>query len=99
MKINTPSNHFLIKKSDFKDLFNVIKICLFLLIAFAFQIRASNASSVPNIIVGSQQQKKNITGTVADVSGVPIIGANIVEVGTTNGTVTDVDGNFSLDVE
>lgn len=57
-----------------------------------------NTSSISSIIERSQQQKKNITGTVTDVSGVPIIGANIVEVGTTNGTVTDVDGNFSLDV-
>ena len=46
-----------------------------------------------------QQQKKTITGTVVDAAGVPIIGANIVEVGTTNGTVTDVDGKFSLNVD
>jgi TonB-linked SusC/RagA family outer membrane protein len=46
-----------------------------------------------------QQQKKRISGTVLDENGQPIIGANIVEVGTTNGTVTDVDGNFSLNVD
>ena len=46
-----------------------------------------------------QQQKKHITGTVVDANGQPIIGANVVEAGTTNGTVTDVDGKFSLDVE
>ena len=46
-----------------------------------------------------QQQKKTITGTVIDVNGEPIIGANIVEAGTTNGTVTDVDGKFSLSVD
>ena len=45
-----------------------------------------------------QRQKKTITGTVVDVTGTPIIGANIVEVGTTNGTVTDIDGKFSLNV-
>ncbi len=45
------------------------------------------------------QQKKTVTGIITDVSGEPIIGANIVEKGTTNGTVTDVDGNFSLQVE
>lgn len=45
------------------------------------------------------QQKKSITGRVTDNEGVPIIGANIVEVGTTNGTVTDMDGNFTLSVE
>ena len=45
-----------------------------------------------------QQQKKRITGTVVDAAGEPIIGANVVEAGTTNGTVTDVDGSFLLDV-
>ena len=45
-----------------------------------------------------QQQKHHITGTVVDEQGEPIIGANIIESGTTNGTVTDFDGNFSLDV-
>ncbi len=46
-----------------------------------------------------QQQKKTITGTVVDATGLPVIGANIVEVGTTNGTITDTDGKFSLDVD
>ena len=46
-----------------------------------------------------QQQKKTITGTIVDINGEAIIGANIVEAGTTNGTVTDVDGKFSLNVE
>lgn len=46
-----------------------------------------------------QQQKKQIIGTITDVNGTPIIGANVVEVGTTNGTVTNVNGNFSLGVE
>ncbi|MEA5127580.1 MAG: SusC/RagA family TonB-linked outer membrane protein [Proteiniphilum sp.] len=46
-----------------------------------------------------QQQKKRITGTVTDGEGMSIIGANIVEAGTTNGTITDTDGKFSLDVE
>ncbi|WP_129593656.1 SusC/RagA family TonB-linked outer membrane protein [Seramator thermalis] len=45
-----------------------------------------------------QQQKKRISGTVLDENGQPIIGANIIEVGTTNGTVTDMDGKFTLDV-
>ena len=46
-----------------------------------------------------QQQKKAITGTIVDAAGVPVIGANVIETGTTNGTVTDVDGKFSLNVE
>ncbi len=60
----------------------------------------SKASEKPVTVTEEiAQQKKSITGRVTDNEGVPIIGANIVEVGTTNGTVTDVDGNFSLDVE
>lgn len=43
-----------------------------------------------------QQQNKKITGTVVDASGEPIIGANIVEVGTANGTVTDINGSFTI---
>jgi len=46
-----------------------------------------------------QQQKKTITGTIVDINGEPIIGANVVEAGTTNGTVTDIDGKFSFNVE
>ena len=39
-----------------------------------------------------------ITGTVEDAMG-PIIGATVMEKGTSNGTVTDFDGNFKLKVE
>lgn len=43
-------------------------------------------------------QAKQISGTVRDKSGEPIIGANVVEKGTTNGTVTDIEGKFTLSV-
>ena len=43
------------------------------------------------------QQERKITGTVSDAFG-PIAGANIVEKGTTNGTTTDMEGNFSIEV-
>ena len=45
-----------------------------------------------------QQQVQTIRGTVVDTHGEPVIGANVVEKGTTNGGVTDIDGNFSLRV-
>ena len=45
------------------------------------------------------QQKTTLTGTVLDETGEPIIGANILVKGTTNGTTTDLDGHFSLDVD
>ena len=44
------------------------------------------------------QQSRHITGVVKDLSGEPIIGANVVEKGTTNGTVTDINGRFSIDI-
>jgi hypothetical protein len=41
-------------------------------------------------------QSLAITGTVTDEKGEPIIGASVLVVGTTNGSITDFDGNFSL---
>ncbi len=40
-----------------------------------------------------------ITGTVRDDKGEPLIGANVIEKGTTNGTSTDIDGQFALEVK
>ena len=48
--------------------------------------------------IGAMAQKKTITGVVTDATGEAVIGASIVETGTTNGTVTDLDGNFTLSV-
>ena len=58
---------------------------------------AGNISSVDDNITVTQQQKK-ISGVVKDKDGVPVIGANILVKGTTNGTITDMDGRFSLDI-
>ena len=53
----------------------------------------------PNFAVNSVQQFKKVTGNVSDAEG-PIIGASVVEKGNAgNGTVTDLDGNFSLNVK
>lgn len=42
--------------------------------------------------------QKTVSGTVTDASGETMIGVNILEVGTSNGTITDLDGNFSIEV-
>ena len=47
---------------------------------------------------GQDTDKRRISGLVLDEKGEPIIGANLVEKGTTNGTVTDIDGHFALNV-
>lgn len=46
--------------------------------------------------IGAMAQTKSITGVVTDATGEPIIGASVVEVGTTNGIITDIDGKFAL---
>lgn len=57
-----------------------------------------------NIVVkkGNQRRtttvRQKISGSVKDVNGDPIIGATVMEGGTTNGTITDFDGNFVLEV-
>ncbi len=56
----------------------------------------SAASSVDAVV--AVQQTKTITGTISDAMG-PIVGANVVEKGTTNGIITDLDGKFTLNVK
>lgn len=53
-----------------------------------------------SVVIGlERQQVKKVMGKVLDAAGMPIIGANVMIKGTTNGTITDMDGKFSLDVE
>jgi TonB-linked SusC/RagA family outer membrane protein len=56
----------------------------------------SNIVLVKNIL--QQTTLRRITGRVLDEKGEPVIGANVVEKGTANGTITDIDGNFSLNI-
>lgn len=46
--------------------------------------------------LGIEQQISTCQGVVKDVSGEPVIGASVLVKGTTNGTITDFDGNFTL---
>lgn len=59
----------------------------------------SNGHIIIRKQVDTQSGKKSqmVKGTIVDASGEPIIGANVVVKGTANGTITDIDGNFSLD--
>lgn len=56
-------------------------------------ISVSNGS-----LSSSSVAKVTTTGQVVDAKGEPLIGVSILEVGTTNGTITDIDGNFTLSV-
>ena len=42
--------------------------------------------------------QNQVTGTVTDKTGMPLPGVNVLEVGTTNGNITDVDGKYSINV-
>ncbi|MDR2810799.1 MAG: TonB-dependent receptor [Tannerellaceae bacterium] len=64
-------------------------------------IKTGNTFAIkPKVVVLATINKpeKRITGKVTDDQSEPIIGANVVEKGTTNGTITDMDGKFSLNV-
>lgn len=63
------------------------------------QIVLSRKDLAQNTVVDGIQQSKVVTGTVVDPTGMPVIGANIMVKGTTNGTITDMDGNFSLEAD
>ena len=70
-------------------------LCGFLLVgalSFAMPLRSS---AEPGTTEASPSRKIKVTGVVEDVEG-PVIGASVIEKGTGNGTVTDIDGNFTL---
>lgn len=46
---------------------------------------------------GVNQEGKKITGTIVDAQGIPVIGANVLVEGTTNGSITDMDGKFMIE--
>ena len=43
--------------------------------------------------------QKTVSGTISATDGTPLIGVNILEVGTSNGTVTDFDGRYEIQVQ
>lgn len=48
--------------------------------------------------IGATMAQRTVSGKVTDTNGVPLIGASVLVKGTTTGTVTDIDGNYSLSV-
>lgn len=66
---------------------------------YANTFEKKNNDARKEVFFASEQNKnKKITGTVLDKNKESLIGVSVVVKGTTNGTVTDFDGNFSLDV-
>lgn len=73
--------------------------CLFLATGsglYALPALAEPTTDVESAIV---QQAVTIKGIVKDKTGEPIIGANVLEKGTTNGVITGIDGDFTLNVK
>ena len=58
---------------------------------------AAPDASVNKVVEINDQQKQTVKGTVKDANGDPIIGATVKVKGSTGGTVTDIDGKFTLD--
>lgn len=66
-----------------------------LTLAIAAPVQATAVLPLASVAV-VQQSTVTVKGQVLDSSGMPIIGANVIVEGTTNGMITDLDGNFSL---
>jgi TonB-linked SusC/RagA family outer membrane protein len=86
--------------------FSMMRISVFLLMTGVFCSYAGNSFPPNNDrlnnegVSAAQQQTKKVTGVVYDEHGEPVIGANIIEKGTAaNGTVSDINGAFSLNVQ
>ena len=71
-----------------------VAILLFLFLSVPLKGYSNEAFSSE----GMQQNTVKVTGTVKDTNGEPIIGANVMVVGTATGVITDIDGNFMLEV-
>ena len=78
--------------------FNFRKTALLLGACGLLSWSAATPAWAESTSVASVQQTKTVKGTVSDAMG-PVIGATVMEKGTTNGAVTDFDGNFSLNVK
>ena len=70
-------------------------LCGFLLVGAVSFAMPLQSFAEPSAAEASPSQKIKVTGVVEDAEG-PVIGASVIEKGTSNGTVTDLDGNFTL---
>lgn len=87
-------NHlFLWKGTQTRKLMKAFCLCLFLAGTSMHALAAPEGHAIQ-----ANQQTRTVKGTVVDESGEPVIGANVKVVGTTTGSITDLDGNFSVSV-
>lgn len=90
-------DHKLLKFTSRGKLLTTVALCGTLLLSNGPANAApSTSSETPKTM--EQMQTLTVNGLVVDSNGEPIIGANVLEKGTTNGSLTDVDGKFTLNV-
>lgn len=75
-----------------------VPITLSLFVALSSMGEAMAAPEIGHSFSVTASQAVRVTGAVFDASGSPLIGVSVLEKGTSNGTITDMDGNFILDV-
>ena len=91
-------NYYYCKKSLFKTFrksSNIMMLSILLSVIFVWNVSADVLTLPVDLAPDTQQQGRTITGVVRDNVG-PVIGANVVVKGTTNGVITDVNGQYSL---
>ena len=86
------------KKRGLKNSKFLTAVAISALFLSSGNIMATQAVDLNSYGVTEQLQSMTITGLVVDAKGEPVIGASVVEKGTTNGGITDVDGKFTLNV-
>lgn len=78
---------------------STLPIILFSMFPGIAGIAATESATLDNPLVSTvTQQNKKVSGVVYDTNGDPAIGANVIVKGTTNGTITDMDGKYTLEV-
>ena len=78
---------------NFRKTALLVGVCSAFGLGYTPQLFAASVDAIEAV-----QQTRKITGTITDAMG-PVIGANVLEKGTTNGVITDIDGNFTLNVQ
>ena len=86
------------KENSFKRNRKVLTALLLCTGFIAAQPLAVMAEDSVTSVHAVQQQKQTVTGIIKDATGEAIIGASVLEKGTSNGTITDLDGKFTLSV-
>lgn len=87
-------------KKIMKHKFQYMLLLLLAIPCHSFAGEKSHVADSENLLLNkSLQQSVTIKGNVTDAAGEPLIGVSVLVKGTTNGTITDFDGNFSLSAQ